>query len=101
MESELDLGSTEFWQGTEAMRARLQHYLNSMHVYCRLVRYVIKARARRLAQSWEAAWLHRNLVYAAKQEESEHVYGESIGFDESTVPVYLWDVTNNEIHNQL
>jgi hypothetical protein len=69
----LDLGPNEFGQGAEAMRARLQHYLNSMHVYCRLVRYVSKARARLWAQSWETVWLYKHVIYAAKQKESEHL----------------------------
>ena len=81
------------------MRARLQHYLNSWHVYCRLVHYVSKARARQWAQSWETAWLYKHVIYAAKQKESEHVCSESIEFDESNVPLYPWDVRDNETHS--
>ena len=77
------------------MRARLQHYLNSMHAYCRLLRYTSKARARRWAQSWETAWLYKHLVYAPKQKESEHVCSESIEFDELHVPYCLWEVRDN------
>jgi hypothetical protein len=93
-----DLRSTEFGQGADAMRAKLQHYLNSMHVYCRLVRYLSEARARRWARSWETAWLYKNLLYA-KQKESEHLYSESIGFDELNVPICPWGVRDTEMPN--
>ena len=90
-------GISEFEKGAEAMREKLQHYLNAMHVYCRLAHYMSKARARQWAKSWETAWLYNHVVYSAKQKEVEYLYGESIDVDRLNVPPYLWDVRDHEM----
>lgn len=45
------------------MKATLQHYLNSLHLYCRLRPLLGKRVAMAVSRSWELCFLYR-LIYA-------------------------------------
>ena len=50
-------------RGVKPIQSWLQHHLNSVHVYCRLVRVMPKGLAKTVVLSWEKTAIYR-LMYA-------------------------------------
>jgi hypothetical protein len=46
-------------RGVKVALSWLQHHLNSVHVYCRLVRVMPKGLAKRVVLSWEKTAIYR------------------------------------------
>jgi hypothetical protein len=51
----------------KTLRAFLQHHLNTLHVYCRLSRIVIRQRAPHWARIWEGCTIYR-VLYQIRSE---------------------------------
>jgi len=43
------------------MRAHLQHWLNGLHVYCRLCTFLCPKRAMDITRRWESTTVYRRL----------------------------------------
>lgn len=64
MKSKKKTNSAQGAMAFKATRDWLHHHLNSLHVYCRLVRFMPKNKARKMVGQWEASTIYR-LMYAA------------------------------------
>ena len=51
-------------KGVKVVQSWLQHHLNSVHVYCRLVRVMSKGQAKRVVLYWENTTIYR-FMYAS------------------------------------